>query len=287
MTLVQGVIELPADAYHADPCDTPSLSRSVAHLLCTSSPKHAWTAHPKLNPDYQSAEKEAFDIGTAAHALLLEGETGVIVVDADDWRTKAAREQRDDARANGQTPLLAKHWTSVQAMVAAAQHQLDHIDVAPGMFCDGKPEQSIIWQEPNGVMCRARLDWLHDDLTAIDDYKTTSRTANPEQWSRSMFSSGYDLQVAFYQRGIRQMTGHETTFRFCVQETFPPYALAVFQLGPDALTLAEAKVEYAIAKWKQCLDTNDWPAYPLQVCHVEMPPWEELRWHDREMRDAA
>ena len=42
-----GVIEAE---YHADPAPEPSLSRSLAHTLLTRSPRHAWQAHPRLNP---------------------------------------------------------------------------------------------------------------------------------------------------------------------------------------------------------------------------------------------
>lgn len=285
--IATGILEMPAGAYHADPCERPSLSASIARILCTNSPAHARAAHPKLNPAFERQDEQHFDIGTVAHALLLEGEAAIEVVDASDWRTNAAKEARDQARADGRTPLLEKHWTQVQAMVAATHNQLDYVDATPPMFSEGRAEQTLIWQESNGVVCRSRLDWLHHDYSAVDDFKTTSRSANPEQWSRSLFSFGGDVQAAFYLRGLRAVTGRDAAFRFCVQETFAPYALAVFQLGPDALTLAEAKVEYAIAKWAQCLQDDAWPAYPTEVCHVSMPPYEEMRWHEREMREAA
>jgi len=60
--------------YHLDKSNNPpSLSRSVAHILLTQTPYHAWLAHPRLNPDYMPDEDSKFDIGTATHAMLLEG----------------------------------------------------------------------------------------------------------------------------------------------------------------------------------------------------------------------
>lgn len=177
-----GIHTLSAADYHRDLIDDkrPSLSASIAHILTTSSPKHAWTAHPKLNPDWQPREEEKFDIGKAAHALLLEGEAAVRVIPFDDWRTNAAKDEREAARAEGRIPLLAKHWEGVEAMRAAAYGQLEGLDVQPTLFTDGKPEQTLVWED-NGVLCRARLDWLRTDLTAIDDLKTTSASANPER----------------------------------------------------------------------------------------------------------
>lgn len=281
-----GIHTMTADAYHADPCSIPSLSASMAHLLCTSSPAHAWCAHPKLNPAFERHEEEKFDVGTVAHALLLQGEDVAVIVDAPDWRTNAAKEERDAARAAGQIPLLAKHWDAVRQMVDAARGQLEKIDTAPALFTDGKPELTLVWED-DGVMCRARIDWLHDDLSAIDDYKTTKASANPEMWSRTLFGIGADMQASFYLRGMMALTGGAAEFRYVVQETYPPYALSVVSLSPDVLALADAKVEWAIQLWKQSLASGEWPAYPTRVCFAELPPWEETRWLAREERETA
>lgn len=285
---MRGILSLTAEDYHGDPAESPSLSSSIAHLICSTSPKHAWAAHPRLNPAFKRQEEQHFDIGTAAHWLLLQGDTAdvVTVVEADDWRTKTAKEQRDAARAAGRLPLLAKHWDAVQAMVAAAREQLAALDVDPIPFTDGKAEQTLVWEEPGGVICRSRVDWLRDDLIAIDDYKSAGRSANPEKWSRSLFDHGYDVSAAFYLRGVQALTGMVPDWRWVVQETSPPYALVVVAPGPDVVTMARKKVAYAINVWRRCLETGIWPAYPTRVCWAELPPWEETRWLLKEEREG-
>lgn len=291
MSDVQGIIrDLTAAEYHSDPCPHPSLSSSIARILCESSPAHARAAHPKLNPQVIDDEAEHFDIGTAAHSILLEGVNAVEIIQADNYRTNVAKAARDAARANGKTPLLAKVWADVQAMVAATRAQLDaHVD-GRAMFKDGSPEQTLIWNE-DGVWCRARLDWLR--AGAIDDYKTTSTTANPEAVSRTLFSNGWDIQCAFYLRGLKAITreasvlsathgGEDAIFRFAVQETYAPYALSVVALGPDAMVLAEKKVLYAIELWRECLKSNKWPAYPNRTAYASLPTWVESAWLARE-----
>ncbi|HEX5370037.1 MAG TPA: PD-(D/E)XK nuclease-like domain-containing protein [Dehalococcoidia bacterium] len=280
-----GIHTLDPDAYHADPCEKPSLTSTIARVLLNESPLHAWTCHPRLNPQFVNQEAGHFDIGTAAHSLLLEGEANVEVVDAKDWRTKAAQEQRDTAYAEGKQPLLSYQWVEVERMVQAAHIQLDAVDVNPPIFKDGLAEQTLIWEE-QGVTCRARLDWLRDDYDAIDDYKTTSRTANPASFSRSLFNIGYDIQAAFYLRGLEQLTGSVAQWRWVVQETDPPYALSVVSLNPAALDLANAKVDYAIKCWRECLTTNRWKGYPSEVCYAELPGWEEARWLEKEARES-
>lgn len=274
-------LTIPRDAYHADRvADQASLSASIAHILLTQSPAHAWTAHPRLNPDYQPDDDAKFDVGTVAHALLLEGDGANVVVDADDWRTKAAKEQRDLARAEGKVALLARHYDQVQDMLEAVTAQFGRFDVTPPLFAAGKPEQTLVWDE-QGVTCRARLDWLHNDYSAVDDFKTCGRSAKPDSWVRTMYGIGGDVQAAFYLRAVRAVSGKDAQFRFVVAETAPPYAVSVVSLAPSALTLANEKVDHALKLWRRCLETNEWPAYANAVAYAELPAYEEMRWLER------
>ena len=280
---VPGIYQIGAAEYHRDPVGpAPSLSASIAHILLNQSAWHAWFAHPRLNPAYERQDDERFDLGTAAHAYLLEGESGFAIIQAPDWRTKLAKDARDDARRHGKIPLLADRWGDVQGMMAAASHQLDAHEDVPRPLANGTPEVTLIWQD-DGLWCRARLDWLHHDRRAIDDLKTTEASANPEAWTRSLFGAGHDVQAAFYLRGLRAITGQDASFRFVVQEAYPPYALSVIALGPEALAIGERKVAYALRLWRDCLARGVWPGYPTQTCYADAPPWEAARWLEQEV----
>lgn len=290
MNLEPGIHDnIAAADYHADPCPEPSLSSSIAKLLCLQSPRHAWQAHARLNPAAVSADDERFDIGTAAHALLLEGDGGVEIIDAGDWRTKVAKEARDAARAKGKTPMLAGKWTAVQTMVASIREQLDrHTDGGQLMFLDGQRENTLVWKDEEfGVWCRARIDWWigRTEGCYIADLKTCE-DADPERCSRALFSSGYDVQAAFYMRGFAQVMEAESVFRFVFVEKEPPHCLSVVSLGPDALMLAEKRVRYALETWKRCLDSGEWPGWPDRTCYATLPPWVESQWLEKEMMTA-
>lgn len=284
-----GIHTLTADEYHSDPADQPSLSASIAHLLTSRSPLHAWTAHPRLNPEFARQEESKYDVGTCAHALLLEGkpmEEVARVVYLDSWRTKAAKELRDEARAEGKIPLLEKDADAVLGMLGAARSQLVAHEASPTPFADGKPEQTLIWEE-DGITCRALVDWLHEDQRVIYDLKTTSASANPESWSRTCFQIGADVQTAFYLRGLQQLTGIHAEMRYVVVETYPPYALSINSLSPAALEVGRAKVKRAMELWRECLANDSWPGYPSRVAYAELPAWEEARWLEREWSAAA
>jgi len=281
------IVDVPESVYHADDLYArPSLSKSVIQTLLTKSAAHAWAAHPKNPECVARTDEKKYDVGTAAHKLFLEGrDDTVVVVDADSWRTGAARAERDAAYAAGLTPLLAKDYAAVQTMAAAIRPQLDKVDAWPQLFAGGKPEQTLVWEEA-GLLCKARLDWLHDDHVAIDDLKTTGASAAPESWGKTMLGFGGDLQMAFYLRGARAVLGRTPDFRFAAVETAPPHALTVFSVAPDALALADARIDYAIGVWRKCLETGVWPSYPRRVCYVQSQPWAEAQWFDREARDA-
>lgn len=287
-----GIYTIPAIDYHDDPCDEPSLSSGIAGLLANRTPWHAWTAHPRLNPDYRRDHEDRFDLGTAAHELLLEPRDPaevMVIVDADSWRSKDAKAARENAREEGKTALLAKQVEEVVAMLTACRVQLKQLDVDPPVLTDGKPEQTMIWQE-SGVTCRAMCDWLRDDRRGICDYKTTSASADPGKWVRTMLGIGGDVQAAFYLRGLEHLTGGLTgpaEFRFVVQETYPPYALSVVGLEPAMLELANAKIDYAIAAWRKCLDSGQWPGYPTRMAYPELPAYDEAAWLKKEAREEV
>ena len=279
------VLDLSEYEYHYDLTgdDRPSASASILHEFVTNTAAHAKARHPKLNPELVREDATHFDIGTAAHDLLLGGPDRIALIEADSFRTKAAQQARDEARVNGQLPLLDKHWRDVQAMVASVRSHLDDLDVQPPLFRDGQPEVTLVWEDRD-VLCRARLDWLR--AGGIDDFKTTT-SARPEKWSRTMFDHGCDIQAAFYLRGVKAAFGIDATFRFLVVEKSEPYACAVFSPAPDTLALANQKIDWALDMWKRCVESGDWPAYAERVHYVTLPPWAEGAWFDREAREQV
>ncbi len=293
-----GVHDISMDDYLADPCPEPSLNRSIAHVLLTRSPRHAWFAHPRLNPNWEREHKTAFDLGSTAHALMLGDERNFAIIDATDWRKTEHKEARAKAYKDGKIPLLKDQWENVQKMVDAGRSQLhDFKDPSvQGVFRDGKPEQTIIWQEER-LWFRVRLDWMPHTISDEDavfyDYKTAGASAHPTAWRRALYDHGYDIQAALYLRGIASVSAwqlpdsrhlHETRFRFVVQEIQPPFALSVIELTPAALGMAQRRIDEAIRLWSWCLERDKWPGYPPFVMHIDPPVYVESAWLEHEER---
>jgi len=177
-----------------------AVSSGLCHRILDKSPFHARLESPWNDSRYQDNSKVA-DIGSAAHKTLLEGtEDGIEVIDADDWRTKAAKELRDAAYAAGRIPMLAGKMAAARAMVTAAREYLS-VSELKGIFDDGKPEVTILFTQRESIPCKLRCDWLTADRSIILSYKTTAGSANPESWIRTQLPQ-YDMATVFYERGV-------------------------------------------------------------------------------------
>jgi len=272
--MTPGIYTLTAEQYHADPAPTASLSSSVASILLDQSPLHAWLAHPRLNHSYVREDANSrFDLGSAAHMMLLERrEDKIVRVQADDWRTKAAKEARDAAQANGQYAVLERQFADIVAMCAAAQDYMLTTELGD-LLATGDPERTLLWQEGN-LWYRARPDMMSKDRRIILDYKSTASAA-PDFIAKQLDRMGYDLQSEFYTRGLAAVTGREdTVLVFLFQEITPPYACSLIALSNAYRAVGQAKVARAMEIWHTCVKTNNWPGYTNQILYCEPRPWE-------------
>lgn len=274
--------DFPTVEYFADPCPVPSLTQSVAKILLDRSPRHAWLAHPRLNPNYQHTEDTKFNIGNAAHSLLIGRGKDLVVIDADDWRTKDAKAARDDAHTAGKVAILAHQHETATAMVLSARGQLAAIPECAGAFLEGKGEAVVTWEE-GGLWFRTMIDWLCDP-TRIFDLKTTGESAAPHEVAARMANGNWAIQAAIQERGLDRLDPGNAGRRkhyFVCQETDDPYALTVVEMPESVLTLGRAQLERAIGIWRQCIKTNTWPAYPAALQRPSYPAWAEARVMER------
>ena len=283
-------LDVTAEDYHADPAPKPSLSASIARTLLDETPRHAWEKHPRLNPGASPEGTRRTDLGSAAHALLLGRGRKLHVIGAEGYRTKAAREERDEARASGLTPILASDLDKAEAMVSAACRQIAAIPELAGVFEDGHSEAVAVWREGE-TWCRCMVDRLaRAGFGGIAlDYKTTNDTAHPAAAARRLLGAGADVQVAFYRRGIAAVAPRFLPLRFVFlcQETEPPFLLSALELDVAAESLGADKVVAALEVWRGCLASGQWPGFPQRICTVELPAWHLQAWMNRQLVRVA
>lgn len=285
-----GLYRMTAEQYHADPCPEPSLSASMIRNLLHLSPLHAWHKHPQLNPHWEAdRSSDAMDEGTILHFLVLGAGAAPVIVDAPDWRTKAAQELRATARARGRAAVLTWRWRQLRRAAAAIRRECRATLDAPEGIGEGIAEAVLIWRE-GPVWCRCMVDWMPTGIPAprpvpLIDFKTTSRAASPEQFARSAADLGYDIQAAWYRRGyeavMRRTAG---PLVFVAAEVDSPWGVSRLALGMEYDELGESKVEAGIEVWRECLNRDDWPGYPRRVGFVDAPRYASMAWESRSSR---
>ena len=277
--------DMPMKEYLGDPCPKPSLSSSLARLILDRSPAAAKAAWDARNDDGES--RDIFNIGTAAHTMVLSEGDDIAVIDASDWRTKAAKEEREAVRAEGKTPLLTHQFEMVQAMAIRLHALLADHECAEAFNPErGKAEVSLFWQD-GGAWKRARPDWIAyegDTPSAVYHYKTVSESAAPHGLARLTASHGWDFIAAHYAEGCRAAFGADLPQRFVVQEKDDPHNLVVFELDPVAMGTAAMRLERATYLWARCVANGVWPGYPKQLMQIGTPEYHQARMV--EMKDA-
>lgn len=260
-----GVYELDDAAYFGGPLARASLSSTGVRELLTCPAKF------RYRQQHARPDKRAFDVGHAAHQLVLGAGPELVRIDADKWLSNAVKAEVQAVRDAGKVPLRPSDWDTVHAMAEALREHR----IASRLFRDGAPERTLVWQDDaTGVLCRAKVDWLDPD--GIVDYKTTDN-ASPESLRKSVYNFGYYLQAAFYLRGFRKLdqTGQRRApfFVFVAQEKDAPYLVTVFQLGYDALAYGDRKCTEALEIYRDCVTADVWPGYSAGIEDIDLPSW--------------
>jgi len=262
---LSGVVHVLDEAeYHSHPALSSTGARKLLESPATF---HYWTQHPTEN-------KPEFDLGSAVHHKVLGTGWPLEIIDAPDWRTKAAREARDDARAEGRIPVLKSDLAEVDAMAEAV---LSHPTARAFLEVDGHAEDSVFSVDPaTGVETRARFDFLPTDFVKYPavDLKTTAGKADAAGFAKSAASYGYDVQQGFYEEthanavggGLRGMV-------FVVVEKAPPYLVAVHQLTREFVDMGVTKARKARELYAECSASGVWPGYSHDVQLVAAPVW--------------
>lgn len=279
-----GRYDIPEADYHRDPLRHlgGSLSSTTARkLLPPSCP--ALARYAADHPEY----KDAWDLGSVTHRLVLGAGCPIVEVPAKDWTAAggAGKKAKEEARARGAVALLSKDLERARAMRDAV-----HADPLAHaiLTMSGAPEQTLAWEEPDDgdgpVWCRAMLDRWPDPsavlggIPIIGDLKTCDSVSD-EHLQKSVWNFGYHQQQEFYQRGYRAVHGRDADFVFVFVQADPPHLVRVVQLDEQLLRIARERNDDAIDVWRTCRERGEWPAYPPigDIALIGPPRWARTR----------
>ncbi|MET8826028.1 PD-(D/E)XK nuclease-like domain-containing protein [Streptomyces sp. NPDC004610] len=253
-----------------------ALSSSGARkLLPPSSP-----AHFRHEQDHPQPPKKVFDLGNAAHQLVLGQGATLRKIDHEVWNTTTAKTAVADAREAGEIPLKPAEYRQVHDMAdALRRHPIASLLFDPA---HGTPERSLFWRDDRtGVMRRARLDWLPAPRAGrliIPDYKTC-RSAAPDALEKAIEEYGYHQQDDTYRSACKALGIADETaaFVFVCQEKTAPYVITVIEVDAIARRIGAARNRCALETFARCTETGYWPGYSDDVVPVSLPGWAETR----------
>lgn len=271
---VDGLFTVEETTYHGD---RGSLSFSGAKLLLPPSCPAKFREHMDNPPP----PKRVYEFGHLVHKLVLGEGLPTVELDFGDYRTKAAREARDAARAEGKIPVLVgagandEFRTELAKAQAMAGAVLAHPE-AGELFLRGHAEKSMYWTDPEtGVRLRGRADWLtlsaDDRLTCVD--LKTGTTSNPAELERKFWQFGYHIQDAWYRRLLAETMMTDPDFAFVVVEKDPPYLVSVVRYDAESRAEGWRQARTAIDTYVQCMETGAWPGYTDRSVEISLPGW--------------
>jgi len=250
--------DIPNIGYHS----SPGLSSSGLAKLAQS-PAH-YQAY-KSNPIEPTS---AMQLGTAIHALVLEGGRGILKAPGS---TRSTNLYKDFAKANPGSVLLLEdeYERASRASDAVMKHP-----VAQALLKNGKAEQSAFWADPETqVLCKCRPDYLRDDGIVIDLKSTMD--ASEAEFQRAITARKYHWQSAWYLDGLSLVLGKKLTeFVHVVVETQAPFGVAIYALDDGALDKAREDIKKILQIYAECLHTGNWPAYVAEIKNLSLRHWE-------------
>ena len=287
--------DITPEQYFAEPCPAPAFTNSGAKTLMSKTPADFAEEHPAIGGGIERARASAEMIrGDIVHQLALGKGSGYFVIDAPDFRTKVAQQERDDAIANGLTPVLAhklaEHQIQADKLQARIGATLNHIGASRGWLMPpgGWPYQTeivIAWQE-DGIWCRGMLDVWCEPLGVILDPKIT-KCIYDDTVDRQLSSMGWDMQATLYTRGVGKIVPELAGKVVFENILMHPDTHRFRNIRIDEATRysCETDLVRAMGIFRQCLAADHWPDFGLDASIRSAPPWKMKERMEREMDD--
>lgn len=202
-------------------------------------------------------DSDAMRLGRAFHTMVLEPglfPDQFVVSPFDSWRSKAAREWREEMRESGRDILTADELSQLEQMRKAIR-QDKRIRVE---LCVGTPEVTLVWQDPEtGIRCKGRVDLLSSQV--LLDLKTT-RHIHPAAFSREAARLHYHTKMSWYRWAVEMVTGTAPpVVGLLAVEKDPPHDVALYELDADTLEAGARKWRGLLAQLADCIEHDHWP----------------------------
>jgi hypothetical protein len=227
-----------------------------------------------MKPPSTDAQTE----GRLWHAAITGDMGDVVLVEADSFRTKEAREFRDQAIADGKTPMIAAKWQRFRKGAERIREEMGNV----GVVLDGNVEERFEWSERASdgteVLCSGVVD--HRSELYVDDLKTSAQAYTPDRAAREIANSHALLQDAAYRHAVAQHENADIercSMRFVFVQTVEPHVVVPVVLDGEFRQLSELRWQRSIDIWARCLkqgtERDFWPGPVSGTVDVHAPGW--------------
>lgn len=259
---------VPNSVYHRgwDCVGRSGLKLMAIDQLPPSHVRHAFLEHPEPS--------EAMLLGSAVDWLVFEpGTMGVLPAPKVDKRKKDERATYAAFMEKHSDMIVLDHedYEKALKMVAALKA---HPAASVLLEDPGHTQLSLVWTDPETkCRCKARPDKICPESGIAIDLKT-AKSAAMRSFQYSMHQYGYALQAWWYSMGLAVLDVMKVEHWVnIVVENEPPHGVAVYRIGPNSIAFAGNRGFSSLLKLAYCYKTGEWPAYPLDVKDIELPPW--------------
>lgn len=221
--------------------------------------------------DNPPADKEAFAIGRAVHALVFEPETFEDRFVIWDGGTRAgAKWKAFEAEHADRTILRAQDDEWVRAIAGAVNTH----PIAVQHIAGGIAETPIGWTDPaTGMQCKALPDCIKPDSRVLLDLKTT-RSVDGRRFGAEAARFAYAQQLAYYEAACTHGLGWTPERVLIVAvEKQAPYDVGVFEIDQQAREIAAVEVAALLARLKECTERDEWPGRYAEEQALQLPAW--------------
>lgn len=228
-------------------------------------------AHYKAELEKPREETDALRLGSAIHHLVLQPESfeqhyayrpaGL------DLRKTADKQTLAEFKAKNEGKTILDD-DDAPVINGVSQKMLETINRLGIQIVDA---ELMLKAEYCGCPIKSAIDIVGSD-GYIYDLKTTDDASTG--WLKSVRKYKYALQSYFYRTVYELHSGiRPNGFRFIVTEKQPPYATAIYELGPNVMSYAIEEFNQVTKLYVRCDLLNEWPGFPEepQVIDIGAP----------------
>jgi len=271
-----GIVEgLSNELYHAH----SAISSTGLKKLLTGTPAHLRS----FLDSEDKLESEALLRGSVLHSMLLEPNTlnDTYIFERNYLKDKTrlaknggSKEQWDYLKEISE--ITGKPLVKFE-IYDACRRMRDKVKANPYWPDIAKNSQKEIslFADIEGIPVKARYDAMLSNL--VIDLKTSKDILTTANIQKTIIGLGYHFSAAMYIEIGRMLGLPVDGFVWIFVENKAPFSCRYVQADNEMLEIGRQEFYACLGKYKECLESDQWPGYSENVEVISMPAWYKNR----------